>query len=210
MKGKLLFRYYSTHKVFNQSKQLKYYNLYNTDPIFNSFKLLNSLKQINKLKEYGEICGSNEMNLNSLLAEKNKPILKQFDSYGRRIDIVDFHESYYKLMGTGLKNGVSGYGHLIKEKGSHLTRAILLHMQNQLEPGHCCPLVMTTAAVMPLRKWGRDDLADKLCVFDYDPENKNIKLNFIKILLKCLNGMIFFLSFFFILFLSFSFFPSLS
>jgi putative acyl-CoA dehydrogenase len=161
--------YTATHEVFNQANPLRNFNMFLSDPILSTQFIPTAHRQ--HLENYGELCGSVSESLHATLAEKNKPVLRQFDNYGRRIDVVDFHESYHHLMRLGLKNGVSGYGHAMEEKGSHVARAALLFMQNQLEPGHCCPLVMTTAAVMPLRKWGQHELADKLCVFDYDPRN---------------------------------------
>jgi putative acyl-CoA dehydrogenase len=167
-----LFR--ATHEVFNQAKPLSNYNMFLSDPILSTTEFLPA-NQRKIVEEYGQTCGSLEKSQHATLAEKNKPTLRQFDNYGRRIDVIDFHDSYHHLMRQGLSHGVSGYGHRTEEKGSHITRAALLFMQNQLEPGHCCPLVMTTAAVMPLKKWGRDDLVKKLLVFDYDPRNVPIE-----------------------------------
>lgn len=94
----------------------------------------------------------------------------------RRVDVINYQDSYHSLMLAGLKAGVSGYGFAVSStKGSHMTRAGLLYMQNQLEPGHCCPLVMTTAAIVPLRKHGYDDLATKLSTFQYDPRSVPIE-----------------------------------
>jgi putative acyl-CoA dehydrogenase len=42
-------------------------------------------------------------------------------------------------------------------------------MQNQLEPGHCCPIVMTSAAVPVLRKSPNcEEWLKKVLVQDYD------------------------------------------
>jgi putative acyl-CoA dehydrogenase len=85
--------------------------------------------------------------------------------------VIVYQNEYHKLMSTGLTAGVSGYGFATAAKGSHMTRAGLLYMQNQLDPGHCCPLVMTTAAIIPLKKHGFEDLVSKLSNFQYDPRN---------------------------------------
>lgn len=45
-------------------------------------------------------------------------------------------------------------------------------MQNQIEPGHCCPIVMTAAAI-PLfkRTKGMQAYIDKILIQKYDPRN---------------------------------------
>ena len=55
-------------------------------------------------------------------------------------------------MTKGLSAGAATYGYNHTESGSHVTRGGLIYLQNQLEPGHCCPIVMTAAAVPVLRK----------------------------------------------------------
>ena len=144
--------------------------MFKSDPVLSSTQFIpDHYRQ--KLNEYGKLCGSAESVKHAILAERNKPVLQQFDVHGRRIDVIDFHESYHFLMSQGLKNGVSALGHADNTKGSHIARAALIYMENQLEPGHCCPLVMTTAAVPPLKKWNMTDLVDKLCTMNYDPRD---------------------------------------
>jgi len=163
-----------THTVFNQSSPLENINLYTADPVLSSSEFILETHR-DRLHKYGELCGTAANMKHATLAEKNKPTLRQFDSYGRRIDVIDYHDSYHHLMQQGLRNGVSAFGHATAEAGSHVARAGLIYMENQLEPGHCCPLVMTTAAVPPLLKWGRTDLVDKLCTMDYDPRDVPIE-----------------------------------
>jgi putative acyl-CoA dehydrogenase len=153
--------------VFNQSSPLNNINLFMSDPILRTSHFILECHR-NHVMKYGEITGSIKSASHATLAERNKPTLKQFDSYGRRVDVIDYHESYHFLMKQGLESGVAGYGYTSKQIGSHIARASMLFMENQLEPGHCCPVVMTTAAVGPLRKWGMNTLADKLIFHGYD------------------------------------------
>ena len=50
----------------------------------------------------------------------------------------------------------------------------LIYMENQLEPGHCCPIVMTSAAIPVLRRVSGINLpldplyVQKLATQDYD------------------------------------------
>jgi len=48
--------------------------------------------------------------------------------------------------------------------GAHVSRAALIYMQNQVEPGHCCPLVMTAAAVPVLARLTPSATVDDWCV----------------------------------------------
>jgi putative acyl-CoA dehydrogenase len=160
----------ATHEVFNQASLLGSYNMFRADPVMSTSQFIQPQYR-NQVDQYGKLCGSSESVKHAMLAEKNKPVLQQFDIHGRRVDVIDFHASYHVLMSQALKNGVSGYGHATDTPGSHITRAALIYIQNQLEPGHCCPLVMTTAAVPPLKRWNMTEYVDKLCAFDYDPRD---------------------------------------
>lgn len=128
-----------------------------------------------KLVTVGEMCGSSEMIQHSELAQRNKPILKQFDNYGRRIDVAEYHISYHNLMDKSLSCGGAAYGYNNEKypsHSSHITRAGLIYMLNQLEPGHCCPVVMTSAAIPVLGKLDyMKDWTEKLLCSKYDPRN---------------------------------------
>ena len=83
-------------------------------------------------------------------AEKNPPRLIQYDIHGRRVDCIDYSINYHLLMKHSLESGCAGYGYKHQTElglGSHVARAGLIYMANQLEPGHCCPVVMTAAAI---------------------------------------------------------------
>ena len=68
-----------------------------------------------------------------------------FDRYGQRIDEVEFHPAYHRLMGSALapasRMAGSGSG---RRTSLH---AALEYLMAQAEPGVCCPMTMTYAAV---------------------------------------------------------------
>jgi len=174
--------YSQTHEVFNQSRPFLRVNLLESDPALKR-SIVAFLKKdkpetlqqsMSLLNTVGERCGSEKMMQTADLAEKNRPTLRQFDHYGNRIDVVDFHPAYHELMSFSLSFGgaAHGYNNSLQNSGSHVTRAALMYMMNQLEPGHCCPVVMTSAAVPVLRKLEAcKEWTQKLLNQNYDPRN---------------------------------------
>jgi putative acyl-CoA dehydrogenase len=139
----------SSHEVFNQGRALENFNLLRSDPALlsslHAFQQTEVLKdKLSFLEKYGITCGKKETIEMADAADKNKPTLRQFSSYGERIDMVDYHPAYHILMDNGLSIGAGSYGYNQKD---HISRAALIYMQNQVEPGHCCPIVMTCAAI---------------------------------------------------------------
>ena len=98
----------------------------------------------------GARLGSADMLENAENARRDPPRLKTFDRTGRRWDEVDFHPGYHALMQAGMEMGYAAYaweGHI----GGHVTHAAMVYCMAQIEPGICCPLTMTYAAVPALR-----------------------------------------------------------
>ena len=85
-------------------------------------------------------------------ANQNKPTFRTHDRYGRRVDEVDFHPAYHKLMETAIVNGIHALPWTETRKGKNLYRAALFYMQSQVEAGHGCPITMTFAAIPTIRK----------------------------------------------------------
>ncbi|MEE4117429.1 MAG: acyl-CoA dehydrogenase family protein [Paracoccaceae bacterium] len=80
-------------------------------------------------------------------AQRHKPELVTFDRAGRRLDEVRFHPAYHDLMRLGLE---AGYAAGPWTGGHHATHAAMVYLFSQVEPGVCCPLTMTYAAVPAL------------------------------------------------------------
>lgn len=125
------------------------------------------------LAAYGAKMGRCDMREAGRLANRNKPELVLFDAGGRRLDEVRFHPSYHQLMQAGIGAGyaaVAWEGH----KGGHATHAAMVYLTSQVEPGVCCPMTMTYAAVPALRadKMVFDHWVPKLTARVYDPQIK--------------------------------------
>lgn len=102
-----------THDVLNQSKPLMNYNMYDIDPALQramtAFLPANRLDAASKhLSTIGKEYGSNRMDELAILAEKNGPKLRQFDNYGRRVDVIDYNPAYHALKKRGIEIGGAG------------------------------------------------------------------------------------------------------
>ncbi len=84
------------------------------------------------------------------VANRYPPRLRLFDPGGRRLDEVRFHPAYHQLMSIGIGHG---YSAVAWEGGSggHVAHAAMVYLMTQIEPGVCCPMSMTYAAVPALR-----------------------------------------------------------
>jgi putative acyl-CoA dehydrogenase len=148
-----------THAVLNQSQPFQNINFLKSEKsikesiekMISSSNNQNNIKvDWNYLEEYGKKSGSAEMLEAGNVAEKNVPTLRQFDNYGRRIDVIDYHPAYHTIMNHGVTSGVCSYGFRNSGKpGSHITRGVMGFLENQIDSGHACPLTMT-AAVIPV------------------------------------------------------------
>jgi putative acyl-CoA dehydrogenase len=85
------------------------------------------------------------------LANENKPILRTFDRYGHRIDEVEFHPSWHKLMRMGVEHELHSLPWTSEEPFPHTARAAMYMTAMQAEAGFCCPITMTFAVVPALR-----------------------------------------------------------
>ena len=124
---------------FNQAKPFVDVDLLNSDP-----SLVRALKHfkvsdpdLKFLQEYGVKCTSERIQEAARLAEKNRPTLRQFDNYGNRVDVIDYHPAYHTLMANSLEAGVAGYGYNHQYTGSFITRAALEYLNVQVHRFNC-------------------------------------------------------------------------
>ena len=120
------------------------------------------------LAAYGAALGSEETQGAAREAERTGPELCLFDRGGRRLDEVRFPPGYHHMMRLGLG---AGYAAGPWNGGSHVTHAAMVYLHSQVEPGTCCPMTMSYAAMPLIRSDPRLDpvWAEKLGVAEYDP-----------------------------------------
>ncbi|NSL43077.1 acyl-CoA dehydrogenase family protein, partial [Streptomyces sp. 8P21H-1] len=143
----------STHTVTNQAPPLVAYDLYNADRALVEAverhldpALLDGARD--ELTSLGRTSGSAQVQKWGELANENPPRLRTHDRYGERLDEVEFHPSWHRLLGKGVSAGLTAAW---SRPGGHVRRAAGFLVWSQVEAGNGCPLSMTHAAVPALR-----------------------------------------------------------
>ena len=157
-----------THEVYNQPGPLL------RDPWADDPVLRDALGPDDDLQALGRALGTTEIREAAQDAQTRPPELRLFDQGGRRLDEVRFHPGYHQLMQLGLGAGYAATAW--DGTGTHLKHAAINFMFSQVEPGVCCPMTMTYAAVPALS--ADPDLAalwrPRLTARGYDPSRLDI------------------------------------
>ncbi|MDG4859614.1 acyl-CoA dehydrogenase family protein [Streptomyces sp. T-3] len=142
-----------THTVTNQAPPLVGYDLFTADRALTEAverhldpALLDTARA--ELTDLGRAAGSAEAQEWGVLANENPPKLRTHDRYGNRVDEVDFHPSWHRLLDKAVGAGLTAAW---AQEGGHLRRAAGFMVWTQVEGGHGCPVSMTHAAVPALR-----------------------------------------------------------
>ncbi|HUR41190.1 MAG TPA: isovaleryl-CoA dehydrogenase [Verrucomicrobiae bacterium] len=143
---------FSTHTVDNQAPPLAPYDLWTSDvALREAVAREGGGWASSELAAYGPVAGGELMEL-GFAANENKPKLRAFDRYGRRIDEVEFHPSWHRILTLNMQHAVHSFGWRNEGRaGAHVARAGLSYMAGQSDAGNGCPLTMTYAAVPALR-----------------------------------------------------------
>ncbi|MEM7722436.1 MAG: acyl-CoA dehydrogenase family protein [Pseudomonadota bacterium] len=153
------------HDVTNQPTARGDRNLWEDDPVLRCYAEAGDHVA---LRDLAESLGTVEMARLAQEANRRLPELHSFDAGGRRLDEVQFSDAYHRFLTLGLE---AGYAAGPWTGGTHLTHAAQVYLHSQVEPGTCCPMTMTYAAVPALA--GTDGVASrwvpKLTAHGYDP-----------------------------------------
>ena len=163
-----------THSVTNQPPDRGDVDLWQTDIALKE-AITREGGDADTLAAYARHMGRREMRDAAAEANRNLPELKLFDRGGRRLDEVRFHPSYHQFMSASIAAGYSAVA-WADTPGGHVTHAAMVYLASQTEPGHCCPLTMTYAAVPALQ--ASPSLSEiwrpKLLSREYDPSVRPI------------------------------------
>ncbi len=141
----------ATHEVTNQPRPFEDVNLYTLDTALQEAVSREGAGwAAERLAGTGARAGSAEVQDWARQANRHPPVLQAFDRFGARLDEVEFHPAYHRLMAFGLEAGVSSVAWSSGE-GGHVAHAALMYLLMQADAGVCCPFSMTYAAVPALR-----------------------------------------------------------
>ena len=138
--------------VSNQPPPLRGYNLDRENrPLVEAVRREGAAWAEERLSALGAAAGGEAAEWGRL-ANENPPILRTHDRYGHRIDEVEFHPTWHRLMELSIRHGLHALPWREPRPGAHVARAAQMLTMSSVEAGHCCPLSMTFAAVPALRR----------------------------------------------------------
>ena len=102
-------------------------------------------------RAFGALADTPAVIRDGFLANDHPPELVRYDPDGERVDRLDFHPSWHRLMGLSVEHGIAGAPWADPRPGAHVARAAKFLMIAQAEAGITCPLAMTYSCVPALR-----------------------------------------------------------
>jgi putative acyl-CoA dehydrogenase len=143
---------WQTHAVFNQVPPLEGVDVFSSNvPLVEATEREGAGWVRERAAALGRFVGGEPQQLWGRLANENKPILRTHDRYGNRIDEVEFHQAWHKLMKMGVEHELHSLPWRTPEPAAHAARAALYMTAMQAEAGFACPITMTFAVVPALR-----------------------------------------------------------
>jgi len=141
----------STHEVVNQPPPLVGHDVAADAALLEGITREGAGWAADELHRLGKLAGGAEPQRWAEEANRHEPRLLTHDRYGHRVDEVDFHPSWHRLMAVAVGEGLAGAPWADSRAGAHVARAAGLFTWSQVEAGHSCPISMTYAVVPALR-----------------------------------------------------------
>lgn len=142
----------STHEVINQPPPLEGLNGYLSDPILTqAVAREGGAWGDGELVEIGALAWSDQAREWGRTAEANRPVLHTHDRHGHRIDRVEFHPSWHRLMDAAISRRLQGAAWAEDRDGAHVVRCAKTIVWSPVDYGHMCPLSMSYSVIPALR-----------------------------------------------------------
>jgi putative acyl-CoA dehydrogenase len=145
---------WQTHAVANQAPPLEEVDVFASNlPLVEATRREGAEWVTERASRLGKIVGAVDgpQDLWGRQANENKPVLRTHDRYGNRIDEVEFHPAWHKLMKLGVEHELHALPWRSEQPAAHAARAALYMTAMQAEAGFCCPITMTFAVLPALR-----------------------------------------------------------
>jgi putative acyl-CoA dehydrogenase len=143
---------WQTHTVANQPPLLEGVDVFASNtPLVEAVRREGAEWVSERASALGRIVGGEPQQQWGRLANENKPVLRTHDRYGNRIDEVEFHPAWHKLMRLGVEHELHSLPWTSEEPFAHTARAAMYMTAMQAEAGFACPITMTFAVVPALR-----------------------------------------------------------
>jgi putative acyl-CoA dehydrogenase len=143
--------YEPTHQVLNQASPLQGYNVFEQDqPLVEALEREGAGWARDRARKVGEFAGGEGIELGRQ-ANVNPPVLRTHDRFGNRIDEVEFHPAWHRLLQVSVSNGAHSLPWTDPQPGAHVARGAIFMALGQAEGGHGCPISMTYSVVPALR-----------------------------------------------------------
>jgi putative acyl-CoA dehydrogenase len=138
----------NTHTVTNQAPPRVAIDEFATNvPLVEAVNRYDAAWAIPQLHRVGQHVGTAEFQRDAELANTIEPELHAFDRYGNRIDEVEYHPAYHRIIESSIAYGAHTSAWAEPKPGANVARAATFMMFAQVEPGHACPVSMTHSAV---------------------------------------------------------------
>ncbi|HJG80426.1 MAG TPA: acyl-CoA dehydrogenase family protein [Brevibacterium senegalense] len=118
----------------------------------------------------GQLVGSASFQHDARIVHRQTPQHSSHDRWGHRVDDVEFHPGYHRIIDDALSAGAHAQGWNHPGPGANVDRAVRFMLFSQIEPGHACPVSMTHSAVAALQGTPHADFwLPRLLSHSYDP-----------------------------------------
>ena len=162
-----------THDVLNQPPPLPDYDLFAADPVLpDAVEREGGGHAAGTISDFARQIGTADWFHQGHLANEHTPELNTHDRYGNRIDEVEFHPAWHRLMEMSVTNGLHSLPfELPAGEGGRVVRDAKFMAMSQVEAGHGCPISMTTSVVPALRAEPKLSEVWEPCILSrtYDP-----------------------------------------
>jgi putative acyl-CoA dehydrogenase len=164
----------TSHEVTNQAPPLADYNLFATDAA-----LIEALERAGAdwhraaLERDGAQLGTAEVMALAELANRHAPELFTYNPRGERIDALEFHPAWHRLLALLRAEGLHALPFSNPQPGAMAARCAGYYLHAQIESGSLCPTTMTFASIPVLRRESAlfETLRERLFAREHDPRD---------------------------------------